>query len=441
MLCPSDRLRSVWVAFVLSALVLMEPHTVMAQYQNERSGTSTAPAQSGAAEVTRGSSGGSSVHVVPTLSVSQRYDSNIFRGAGRQVSDFVTEIRPGARLEYSGDLLDGNFSGGVLSGIYAENSRLSYVGGQAFYNGTFDKMTGKVVPGLGLRYTGSTNYYPEQPAFAASDSAEFDFARGIQAQRNNTLTNGSTVQSTYAMTPLAHLNASYMFQTRRFLGQPDPSDPSTPIGLFDTMLHSISGGPSYLLTPNHSIGASYSYRQISSEPSSGSVSGLGGQSTVIHGAMATWKTMLSQGLTGEISAGASVLSRTPDDLIWTMQANLRWVGQGKSAGVSFSRGLFPSYAAQAATLVSNVVSGTYTLNLASQWSMTLGASYALNNGTGQTSLQFESIGANGTLRYAFYPGYSLLITGSHSDFTIEQATSTVKFDRQMGMLTLTAEWN
>lgn len=426
---------------LLSTVAVLQSNMAMAQYQSERSGTPAAPAQSGAAQAIRGSSGGSSLHIVPTLSVSERYDSNIFRGAGRQVSDFVTEIRPGARAVYSSDLLDGNFSGGVLSGIYAENSRLSYVGGQASFDATLDKMTGRVARGLGLRYIGSTNYYPEQPAFATPDSVEFDFARGIQAQRNNTVTNASTIQSTYAVTPLAHLNASYMFQTRRFLGQPDSSDPSTPIGLFNTTIHAISGGPSYLLTPNHSIGASYSYREISSEPSSTSVAGVQGQSTVIHGAMATWKATLSQELTGEVSAGASVLSRAPSDLIWTMQANLRWAGQDKSVVVSFSRGIYPSYAAQAATLVSNVVSGTYILNLTSQWSMTLGANYALNNGTGQTSLRFESIGANGTLRYAFYPGYTLMITGSHSDFTVERPGSVVKYDRQMGMVSLAMEWN
>lgn len=426
---------------LVSTVAVLQSPVAMAQYQGERSGTSAAPDQSGADQAIRGSSGGSSLHVVPTLTVSERYDSNVFRGAGRQVSDFVTEIRPGARGVYSSDLLDGNFSGSVLSGIYAENPRLSYVGGQALYDATLDKMTERVARGLGLRYRGSTAYYPEQPAFAAPDSAEFDFARGLQAQRNNTMTNASTVQSTYALTPVAHVNASYMFQARRFLGQPDSSDPSTPIGLFDTTVHAISGGPSYLLTPNHSIGASYSYRQISSEPSSASASEVEGRSTVIHGAMATWKATLSQELTGEVSAGASVLSRTSDDLIWTMQANVRWVGQGQSAVVSFNRGIYPSYVAQAATLVSNVVSSSYTLNLASQLDMTLGASYAVNNGTGQTSLQFESIGANGTLRYAFYPGYALMITGSHSDFTIERPDSTIKYDRQIGMVSLVMEWN
>lgn len=438
MLCRRECLRGVRVLCVLSTVAILQSNVAMAQYQNERDGTSTAPAQSGTGQVIRGSSGGSSLHIVPTLSVSERYDSNIFRGAGRQVSDFVTEIRPGARAVYSGDLFDGNFSGGVVSGIYVDNSKLNYVGGQGAFDATLDKMTGRVARGLGLRYSGSVTYYPEQPAFVAPDAGEADFARGIQAQRNNTVTNASTIQSTYAMTPLVQLNASYAYQTRRFLGQPNSSDPSVPIGLFNTTVHSVSTGPSYTITPNHSVGTSYVYRQIASEPTS---AGAVGRSTSVHGAMATWRAAFSHELKGEVSAGASVLSSVPDNLIWTMQASLQWLGQGKSAVVSFNRSLQPSYFAQAATLVSNVVNGTFTYNFNSKWSASLGANYALNIGTEDASLRFETIGGSGSVTYSFYPGCSAIITGSHTDFSIERPGSTLKYDRQVGMLSLAVEWN
>jgi hypothetical protein len=391
-------------------------------------------------EANRGTSGGSAIRFIPTFSLAERYDSNIFRGAGRQVSDFVTELRPGARAVFSGHV-DGSISGSAISGIYVRNPGLNYVGGQALFDVRLDNLTGEISRGLGLRYTGSTSYYPEQPAFVAPDSADADFARGIQAQRNNTVSNASVIQSHYAMTPQALLNTTYTFQLRRFLGEPDSSDPGTPIGLFNTTVHAISAGPSYLVTPNHTVGVSYSYRHISSEPSSASISGATGRSTTIHGAMGTWKATLSPELSGEIAAGASVLSRAPDDLIWTMQANLRWVGRSDSAIVSFSRGIYPSYSAQATTLISNVASGSFTHHFTSQWSATVGGNYALNSGAEQTSLRFESIGANGSIRYAFYPGYTATITGTHNDFTVERPGSNLKYDRQVGMFLLSVEWN
>jgi hypothetical protein len=387
----------------------------------------------------RGSSGGSFLYVVPTFSVYERYDSNIYRQGGRQISDFVTDIRPGARANYSGDLIDGTLTGSVLSGIYARNPGLNYVGVSAMFDAELDKITRRMARGLGVSVRDSVTYYPEQPAFATAESPESDFTRGIQAQRSNSLSNTSMVQGTYAMTPLTQLNASYSFQSRRFLGKPYSSDPSIPpIALFNTTVQAISAGPVYQVLPNHSIGASYAYREIAFEPSTGSGPG---RSSVIHGGMITWRSGLTRELTAEISPGVSVSTSTPDNLIWTMRASVQWVDQNKSATVSYSRGLYPSFYAQAGLLLSNVVSGTFTLSFASGWSATLGANYGQNTQTGQTSLRFESVVATGSLRYTFYPGLVATITGSQGNFTLEQTSSTLKYDRQVGMIGLTAEWN
>lgn len=82
--------------------------------------------------------------------------------------------------------------------------------------------------------------------------------------------------------------------------------------------------------------------------------------------------------------------------------------------------------------------------LSQKWEVSLGANYAMNTrsgtGIGTTRLRFESININGSLRYLVYRGISVALTGSHGDFTIEQGATTFKYDRQVGMLTVTAEW-
>jgi len=399
-------------------------------------------AQTQSGQQVRGSSGGSSVHVVPMISVSERYDSNILllRTAGAQTSDYITDIRPGARVAYASDLVDGTFTGNAISSIYVNNPELNYVGAQASFNATLDKMSEKVIRGLGLRASGSVLYYPEQPAFVTPESGQTDFTRGIQARRNNAISNTSTIQGTYAVSPLVQLNSSYYFQTMRFLGQADYSDPNRSISLFDITTHGMSVGPSYHVSPNHTIGASYTYRQVEIGSSTSGI-GRGGRSFSIQGASATWSGMLSREWRAEISPGASVASQVPDKLLWTISASLRWLGQQKSASLSFNRGFFPSYYGEAALLVSNTVGGSFSYNFTEKLSATLGANYALSTRTGQTSLRFESIGVNGSLRYTIYQGIFASLTGSHGDFTIEQANSTFKYDRQVGILTLSAEWN
>jgi len=299
-------------------------------------------------------------------------------------------------------------------------------------------MTERVVRGLKLSLSEAVTYYPEQPAFITPESPESDFTRGIQARRNNSLNNVTRAQGSYAITPLTQLNASYSFQTRRYLGQPSTSDPSVPLELFNNTIHSVSAGPMYSITPSHAIGASYAYRQMLFESTTGA---RASSSSVIHGGSMIWQSTLSRELSAEIAPGISILASIPDRLIWTMRAGLRWHGDRTAVAISYTRGLYPSFFAQAGVLVSNVVGATLTYSLTSQWSVVLGGNYAHNTRTGQVDLQFESIGVNGALRYTIYPGITMSVVGRHGDFTIENSGSTFNYDRQMGMVSLSAEWN
>jgi len=444
-LCRDRSVRNVflfWALVASGALVLSKADLTMAQTSYERGEGGQGPAQTEGSQGMRGSSGGSSVHAVPTITVSERYDSNILllRTAGAQRSDYVTDIRPGARVTYSSDLVDGTLTGNAISSIYVNNPGLNYVGAQAGFNATLDKIAERVIRGFGLRASGSVLYYPEQPAFITPESLQSDFARGIQARRNNALSNNSTIQGTYAVNPLVQLTSSYSFQAMRFLGQPDYSDPNASIPLFDITTHGMSVGPSYHISPNHTIGASYTYRQVTIGSSTSGITS-GGRSFSIHGANATWSSALNRELRVEISPGASLASQVPDRLFWTISASLRWLGQQNSASLSFTRGLYPSYYGEASLLISSVVGASYSYKFSDKVSVALGANYAVNTRTGQTSLRYESVGVNGTLRYDLGQRIFATLTGSHGDFTVEQAGSTFKYDRQTGMLTLSAEWN
>ncbi|MBY0249559.1 MAG: hypothetical protein K2Q17_18055 [Nitrospiraceae bacterium] len=392
---------------------------------------------------------GGPFRIIPTMTVSERYDSNIlaFRslgGAGRQQWDFVTDVSPGARATHSNSFMDGTLTGQAIASFYVNNPGLNYVGAQGNFTTVLDKMSERMVRGLGLRVSGTVLYYPEQPAFVSPQSQLTDLFRGIQARRNNAISNATTVQSSYMVNPLVQLTSSYSFQTMRFIGQNNYGDTGQPLPLFDLTTHGATAGANYLVVQDHTVGVGYSYRQTSFGSGTAD-SVIGRRSFAVHGVNATWSWTFARDWRARVSPGLSLATQVPDRLFWTINAGLTWTGQQTSATVSFTRALHPSFFGEAALLASNVVSGSLSYRLSSTWEMTVGANYAVNTrsgtGLGSTSLRFESIGVNGSVRYSVYRGITAALTGSHNDFTFEQPGTTFRYDRQVGMLTLTAEWN
>jgi len=428
-----------WALVASGTVGLLE--VAMAQTPQGGGTVQLGPDQTQGSQAVRGPSGGSSFRVIPLITVSERYESNIFFGAGRQVSDFVTDIHPGARVEYSSNLVEGSFVGTAMSSIYARNPGLNYIGANVGLNATLDRFTERMVRGLKLNLSEAATYFPESPAFITPLSPESDFTRGIQAVRNNSLTNITTAQGIYQVTPLTEFNTSYSFQLRRYIGQPESqlSDSDVSMALLNTTTHSVSAGPMYRVSQSHTIGTSYVYRQVLIESTSGpSVQSF---NSTIHGGMVTWRSMLSQELRAEISPGLLVEARFPDRVLWTMRAGLQWQDSRKTVDISYTRNVFPSYFVQAALLISEAVGATVSYNVSSQWRVGFGANYAVNTSTEQRDLRFESIGVSGSLMYAFYPGMTVSVMGSHGEFIIDQAGDNTSFNRQTGMVSLTMEWN
>jgi len=326
-----------------------------------------------------------------------------------------------------------------MSSIYARNPGLNYVGTHVTFNAALDKLTERMIRGLKLNLSEAATYFPESPAFITPVSPESDFTRGIQASRNNSLTNITTAQGTYQITPLTQFNTSYSFQLRRYIGQPQSSVTGVPFALFNNTVHTVSAGPMYRVSQAHTIETSYVYRQVLIEPTSSPSS----QSftSVVHAGVVTWKSMLTRELSAEISPGLLIEARFPDKIVWTMRAGLQWKDSKTAAEISYSRGVYPSYFVQAALLISDMVGATVSYNISSQWRVGFGANYAVNTSTGQRDLRFESIGVNGSLMYAFYPGMTISVMGSHSEFIIDQVGTSASFNRHTGMVSLTMEWN
>src|SRR5438067_2492634 len=52
--------------------------------------------------------------LVPALTVSERYDSNVLFATGRKTEDFVTTVAPDVLIDYKGRPVEGSLRGGII---------------------------------------------------------------------------------------------------------------------------------------------------------------------------------------------------------------------------------------------------------------------------------------------------------------------------------------
>lgn len=394
----------------------------------------------------RGSAGGSFVHITPSITVSERYDSNILF-LPNKVQDYVTSISPGALAEYKNDLIDSSFMVGISSELYARNPGLNYVGANASFYSNLDNVAGRLIRGWTLRLSDSVMYTPQMPAFAApqgGNTVPADFVRGIQAYRNNMLTNSVSVQTGYDLAPTVSLTALYTHSMLRFLTD---SNAVGTASLFNSTSQSLTVGPMYHLSATNTVSLSYQYQRMEIGSQTGAqATASTGFSTTIQGAFATWRSNLSRMLVVEIAPGFSVVEGSRDPS-WTARAQVLWNAQPTTVSLSYSRGLYPSFFISAGVFVSDLISASFTHALTDKWSMSGQYGYSINQlitgssgaGAGALSSTAHSVGFSAT--YRFSSSISAIGSVSHNEFSYQPAgDEMMTVARDIVMLQFRAEW-
>jgi hypothetical protein len=170
--------------------------------------------------------------VVPSLCVSERYDSNVFYAPskpGLQRDDFVTNVNPMLRVNHNGDYASGFLNVGGFSENYVKNPDLNYLGTRDNLSLNLDKSIKRLLPDASLKVIDSFSYTPLPPGFdnPAAGTSPSDlsntqdvFAQGLLFRRTNNVMNSGTVRTSYATTALTSLNASYTNSILHFKGAP-----------------------------------------------------------------------------------------------------------------------------------------------------------------------------------------------------------------------------
>src|SRR5438445_9600816 len=88
------------VVATIAGMAMMNPGPVQGQ-----AGIPSTPASKASA--------GPETNIIPSVTLSERYDSNVFFVPGGNLDDYVTSVSPQLRVVHMGQLIEGTIGGGL----------------------------------------------------------------------------------------------------------------------------------------------------------------------------------------------------------------------------------------------------------------------------------------------------------------------------------------
>jgi hypothetical protein len=392
--------------------------------------------------------GKESLQFIPSLCVSERYDSNVFyapKTPGVNPADFVTDVNPQVRVNHNSEYVAGYMDLGGFYESYVRNSELNFFGTADTLYLNLDNSVKRLLPNASLSITDYVRYTPTPPGFAnivagttpgAPVNIQNVYAQGFLAYRTNNVMNNSNIVGSYTITPLTSLNASYSYNILRFGSSPAPSA-TTPLLLFDTTSQTGTVGAKTQLTPLDSFNVTYSHTQTEFTPSSSpSQSSLFKINTAVLG----WTRNLTPYMTTQIGGGLLIID--PGLTTYALNAALTLNTPNNVATLSYARSAFPSYAGVGVPVTSDAFSLTAIQKFTAHWELNELASYThASGGSGSTAISYNTYVAAVDLYYWVTRIWSIALSLDYMNFHTEFAGATNNFDRYAATISVKATWN
>jgi hypothetical protein len=384
---------------------------------------------------------------IPSLCVSERYDSNVFyapKTPGLDRADFVTDVNPQVRVNHNGDYLTGYLDVGGFYESYVRNSDLNFFGTADSLFLNLDNSIKRYLPNGSLIISDSLRYTPTPPGFSnvlagtspgAPVNIQNIYAQGILSYRTNNVTNGLNVLASYKATPLTTVSVSYMNMILRFGSSPITSGAL----LFDTTTHTGSVGAGTQLTALDTLNVNYSHTQSDFTPhvTSGTF-----PSSEFKTDTATlgWSRNWTPYLTTTLGGGGIVID--PGLTTYALNASMIVNTPNNIATISYARSAFPSFVGVGAPVISDIFSLSAIQKLGLNWELDETASYMHGSGgSGSTAITYDSYLAAIDLYYWITKMWSTALSFDYMNFQQEFGTSQATFDRYAVTLSVKATWN
>ncbi len=391
--------------------------------------------------------GGRFFELVPSMCVSERFDSNVFFRSstnGFEREDYVTSVNPRLRVNHNGPYATGFLDMGGVSETYAKNSELNFLGSNGNLSLDLNSTVKKLLPNAGVLITDAVSYIPTPPGFvnplagtSPGDPANMQdvFAQGILFSRTNRVTNRGTVSGAYDLSATTRVNASYSHSILRFLGSPVTAQGNVPGALFSTTVQAGTVGGSTQVSNVDRLNIQYSH--VQSEFERGAVSAASFQTeTVTVG----WSRVFTPNITMEAGGGGIFID--PGGATYAANAALIVNVDNTRSTLSYTRSAFPSFSGVPTQVVGDVVSLVAVQQISLQWTLSGGANYSSrSSGASESnSITFNSYGGSVNLAYLIARGWSVTLGYNYVRFDREFGAFREQFDRHVASVGMRASW-
>lgn len=382
--------------------------------------------------------------VVPSVLVSERYDSNVYFAPtselqGLTPEDFVTTIVPQVRGLYadSKQLVKVNAAVGAVGSYYVNNPGLSYVGVNAGAGLDMSDLLSRWRPGA--KWTVSDTYFhsPEPPAFLQGGQLgepANPLVAGFQAQRANTSSNSFNTTLELPLNRTVNLTGSY---TNSFIRYGASKVPGA-----ETLISQNRQAYTVGLLVQTSVHDSMTANFTGNEYDQGS---LGTFST--RGGVIGWTHAFSPAISFNATGGVQMLSGESNGVPFSTVAPLgslalSWQDPTTSMTLAYRSGITPSFQFQGASMLNHMVSFNMTQKTPIRDLIgLLGANYSIANEYGSSSgsgaISWTTVG--GTAGLLYRATQKLFLTLTYFYLSVDNVSGGTQFayDKQVVQLSLT----
>ncbi|MCC2641123.1 MAG: hypothetical protein K0S45_1536 [Nitrospira sp.] len=268
------------------------------------------------------------VRVVPSLSVIEQYDTNVFftpkaqLPAGTKADDLISIFTPQLNFTQSNTLVKTNLSVGAIIQKFARNSELDNVGFNASAGIDLTQAISRVLPrNRAFRLLGTYQYMPSAPAFGAGSigggfggggfgGGGFGIGgpldSGLLTQRIRTTMFSAGFADSYSLSPTTDFQTNYTYSQLSFSSSYAPAVTNASPALsnvFDTTTHVISAGPTSRISAIDSLSVKYTFTQMSQAQ-------FGDYST--HAGTLGWGRSWTKEWSSGLNGGLTLIEPIPD---------------------------------------------------------------------------------------------------------------------------------
>lgn len=328
------------------------------------------------------------LRIIPSVQVSQRYDSNVFFAPKSQLQgltpgDVITTVAPQVRGLYADHeaLVKVNVTAGAVGSYYVNNAGLSYVGANVGVGLDLSDLLSQWRPGARLTVSDAYLYSPQPPAFLVGDQSgeqKNPLVAGFQATRAKTSANSFSTALEVPLNRAVNLRGGY---TNSFIHYGASQVPGA-AALIDQNIHTYTADVLVQVSLQDTVSVGFTGNEFD-QGGRGRFSARGGNLGWIH----RFSPVVSfnavggmQELSGEIN-GAQLSSLAPFGSLVIL-----WKDPTTSMSLAYRTGIAPSFQFESAAMLSHSVSFNVTQDTPVQGlTGLLGANYGVANEYGSNS--------------------------------------------------------